>query len=152
MKKIILVSSLFALAIFLAAALTVEAAPRTITADEADMIAGFDRPTYGWARVNDNNEITGYRGVNYFLGYSEKRYLNPLKIDDLNFFWGFGTQALVLPYIGGGVDFTLGQRDDGSFFSIGGGIHLSATRVYSIARGNISPLTFLPSISLSYRF
>ena len=124
---------------------TVEAAPEPITMNDNDMMVGLDRPTVGWATTNDAGEITGYRGVNLGLGYSEKRYFNSLTMEEFNTYWGFGTTALILPYIEVGGDYPFARRDDGSFFSVGGAI---SANVYW-EEPYVVPI---PRLSLSYHF
>ena len=103
--------------------------PERIMIEDADMMAGFDLPTVGWARANEEGEIIGYRGVNLGLGYSEKRYFEPMEFEEFNVFWGFGTVALILPYVEIGGDYAFAQRDDGSFFTVGAAVGLYSGRV-----------------------
>ena len=103
--------------------------PVRIMIEDADMMAGFDLPTVGWARANEEGEIIGYRGVNFGLGYSEKRYFDPMEFEEFNPYWGFGTVALIIPYVEVGGDYAFAQRDDGTFFTVGGAIGLYTVRV-----------------------
>lgn len=57
-------------------------------------------------QYNENNKITGFKGFNFRLGYSERRYFKPLKVSSLNPYYEFGTVLLIAPYAKIGVDYT----------------------------------------------
>ena len=132
-RKIVIFGVLLIAASLLFGFTTVQAdeheSPERIMIEDADMMAGFDLPTVGWARANEEGEIIGYRGVNFGLGYSEKRYFDPMEFEEFNPYWGFGTVALIIPYVEVGGDYAFAQRDDGTFFTVGGAIGLYTVRV-----------------------
>lgn len=75
---------------------------------EKELILGWDKPSLGWVRYNDEGEITGYRGVNIWLGYSSRTYFEPgVEYYSLNPFWGWGTVAIITPYAEAGVDYII---------------------------------------------
>lgn len=60
-----------------------------------------------WAEFNENDEITGYNGINLLgLGYASTNYFKPLELNDWNPYWHWGTVLLFIPYVGLGIDYT----------------------------------------------
>ena len=82
---------------------------------------GLDAPFVGWLNPNlvdkQSGEIVSDLGINLGLGVSYRRYFNPLQTNQLNPYWAAGTVALIIPYLGIGVDFVW---DSGFYF--GGGL------------------------------
>ena len=119
--------------------------PQSLSIEDTDMVVGFDRPSVGWAKANEQGQIIGYRGICLLLGYSEKRYFEPLKMGEFNPYWGFGTASLIMPFVEVGGDYPFARRDDGSFFTVGGAlaVHTYWETPYLIP---------LPRISISYHF
>ena len=72
------------------------------TTQEWDRYIGLSLPVFGWGLENEDNEIVGYRGIG--AGYAVKHYYKPLRIEEANFYWHWGT-ILYLPYIGVGVEY-----------------------------------------------
>lgn len=67
------------------------------TAEFKIQTIGFTLPTFGSIKYNSSKQIIALEGINFFLGYSYRRYLSPLHTG-LNFFWGGGTFVLIVPY------------------------------------------------------
>ena len=81
---------------------------------------GLDAPLVGWLNPNlidKSGPIISNLGVNYGLGVSYRRYFNPVQTNQFNTYWGVGTVALIIPYLGIGGDYV---RDNG--FYLGAGI------------------------------
>ena len=146
-KKLLIVCLLMGLILIFAAGVSAES---SITIEDNNMMVGLDLPTVGWAISNEVGEITGYRGVNLGLGYSEKRYFDPMKYSSFNTYWGFGTIAIIMPYGEIGGDYAFARQSDGSFFTLGGrvGLVLPLVGVEEVDM----PLLPMAGISLSYRF
>lgn len=88
---------------------------RKATSEEVSMQVGLSLPTIGFAKNNDKDEITGYHGFNYFLGYSSTYFFEPLEINTWNNYYHWGTVLFVIPYIGIGSEY---QGENGFFASI----------------------------------
>ncbi|GEM_PF-621900 len=157
-NRLIIFSLILMVSLFLAADVTsaqyLPGAQSTMSINETDMMIGLDLPTIGWATSNAAGEITGYRGANLAIGYSEKRYFEPLRYMDLNPYWGFGTVALISPYAQIGFDYPFARMDDGSFFAVGAhiGFALNLARQLGIDIGIGSDAYPLGMLSVSYRF
>jgi hypothetical protein len=81
---------------------------------------GLDAPLVGWLNPNlidKSGPIISNLGVNYGLGISYRRYFNPVQTNQFNPYWGAGTVALIIPYLGIGGDYVW---DNGFYF--GGGL------------------------------
>jgi len=81
---------------------------------------GLDAPLVGWLNPNlidKSGPIISNLGVNYGLGISYRRYFNPVQTNQFNPYWGAGTVALIIPYLGIGGDYVW---DSGFYF--GGGL------------------------------
>ncbi len=115
------------------------------------MTAGLNMPSIGWVIEDEMGHITGYRGVNLFLGYSEKRYFEPLQHRSFNPYWGWGTVSLISPYLKMGGEYSFRLRDDGSFWSAGGLVGISAGDFVGLfnIKSNFIPLVL---VTLSYHF
>ncbi|HAA86374.1 MAG TPA: hypothetical protein DCE14_08540 [Kosmotogaceae bacterium] len=62
--------------------------------------AGLDTIIYGWPEFNELGQMTKLQGIS-FLGYNWRTYFNPVQIQQVNFYWEWGIQALVLGVQGG---------------------------------------------------
>lgn len=58
-----------------------------------------------WTRRNANNEIVGYMGIAWTIGYYSKHYFNPVATGAWNTFWHWGTAYLIIPWIGVGTEY-----------------------------------------------
>lgn len=85
-------------------------------------IVGFDFPTYGWAQYNDQNQLTGWQGINYGLGYSQINYFDPLVMGEFNPFWEFGTTGVIVPYLAVGGEYPYELEGDRGYLSFRAGI------------------------------
>jgi hypothetical protein len=75
---------------------------------------GLDNPFIGLLQRNSSGQIDADLGVSLGIGISYKRYFSSLKFnrdfdpsitENLSPFWAVGTFALVMPYVGVGVDY-----------------------------------------------
>ncbi|PRX31813.1 hypothetical protein BX659_105144 [Orenia metallireducens] len=102
----------------------------------AEMMIGLDLPHVGWAKRNEEELITVYKGFNLALGYSQKNYFElGLRVGQFNPYWGWGTILLIIPYVEVGRDYIFTPNEEGNFWTAGGAIGLYGAR-----------------LSLSYRF
>ncbi len=127
MKKIMTILSTVVLWTLLLASISF--ASGTVIEGEGDTMIGLDFPTYGWSVTNERGEVIGYRGVNLGIGYSAKNYFSPLEYDKFNSFWGWGTVAILVPYVEIGGDYVFTPSDHGSFWAVGGAIGLYSVRL-----------------------
>ncbi|MFW6257066.1 MAG: hypothetical protein ACOC2O_02880 [Bacillota bacterium] len=149
-RKILIMSLLVTLSFFVFSGTSF--ADEHLNPDHTEMMIGFDFPTVGWAMSNSAGEINGYRGANFMIGYSEKRYFESLRFREFNPYWGWGTVALISPYIEVGGDYPFARQEDGSFFAVGAHIGVGANlgNLNDLGyEGNIFPI---PLVSFSYRF
>jgi len=138
MKKSLLI--VFTLVVSLFLLTTVAGAEGELIEKSSDKMIGFDMPSYGWAQHNEQGQITGYKGFNFGLGYSEKIYFEPgLKEGEWNNYWGWGTVLVLVPYGEVGTEYVFAKQDNGAFWTAGGSLQM---------------ITILPSASLkaSYHF
>ena len=69
-------------------------------------VVALDFPAVGGVKhASRNGRITSAFGVNLGLGISYKGYFNPVRTNRFNPWWGIGTVALIVPYVGIGVDY-----------------------------------------------
>ncbi|MEM2368643.1 MAG: hypothetical protein QXQ50_10470 [Candidatus Bathyarchaeia archaeon] len=63
------------------------------------LVIGLDFPTIGWVRYDKDGAIRGTWGFNLGLGISSRTYTakDGLQPEKLNFFWGWGTLAILFP-------------------------------------------------------
>lgn len=65
----------------------------------------LDIPAVSMVHHNDNKTIWGFTGINTGFGISHRQYFEPLKAGKWNTSWEIGTIALIVPYIGIGMDY-----------------------------------------------
>lgn len=123
MKRFIIIL-LGTMAIFILSSTIVGASNDIVMEGEADTMIGLDFPSYGKAKINDQNQVVGYEGFNLGLGYSAKNYFDPLKKEEFNPYWGWGTVILIIPYGEIGGDYVFKPNEDGDFWTIGGSVGL----------------------------
>ena len=70
---------------------------------------------FEWSKYNQHNELIGFRGICWGLGFISKNYFNPPSKEAWNGFWHWGTVYLILPFIGVGTEYTT----DHVFFEVG---------------------------------
>ncbi len=131
MKKLTyLVAALLILCFLTVGAEADENLEQVITRDRGpSTIIGFDLPTIGWARYDAKDRLVGWRGINLGIGYSQKTYFDPLKMDQFNPFWEVGTIALIIPYLGIGAEYPFAVGDEGNYVSFSGAIGLYVARI-----------------------
>jgi len=76
-------------------------------AHKKPLIAGYHFPVYGEAALDVFGNITAWTGPNVFLGWTWKNYFQPLELQKVNFFYEFGTEIVVMPYVGIGFDYAI---------------------------------------------
>ncbi|AZR72855.1 hypothetical protein BBF96_05300 [Anoxybacter fermentans] len=94
--------------------------------EKPEYIIGINNfPNFGWAQYNKEGKITGYKGINVLLGYSQKMYFEPgIKLNSFNPFWGLGTVGLIIPYGVVGVEYAIPVDDEKNYFTISAEIGL----------------------------
>lgn len=77
-------------------------------------------PTIGWTRFNENGQLVAVTGFNLGLGYSARyfRTEDGLQPDRFNNYWGWGTVALIIPYIEFGWLYAMPMGSKGGLFVI----------------------------------
>ena len=65
----------------------------------------FVFPVIATLKKDEQGNILGSKGWGGFLGYYNKTYRKPFKIDAWNPYWHWGTSYFVLPYIGIGTEY-----------------------------------------------
>ena len=103
---------LFLICVLLALSLTV------LAMSEKPTLISLGLPTYGFAKLNDAGQITGFSGPNLALGWSWKTYFEPLVPDQFNLYWNIGALLVIIPYIGVGGDYAM-VLSDGNMLLIG---------------------------------
>ena len=99
-----------------------EAAPNQSELPNFEWGLGLGPPNIAFqVEQNEQGRIVSVRGINLALGYSAKHYFDPVEYEEFNPFWHWGTVALIIPYIGVGVDYVF----DSGFYIGGGTIYLA---------------------------
>jgi len=75
---------------------------------------GFSFPAFGWVTLRDDGRVDRVSGFNVALGLSYRKYPQGLTPGRFNFFWGYGTLAVVLPYIEAGGTFPFALNEAGT--------------------------------------
>ena len=104
MKKLLLILVVFGLAV------AVFSEPLLVWPDKTHgkpLVAGLYSPVYGEAKLDVFGNITGWTGPNLGLGWTWKTYFSPLELQKVNFYYEFGTNVVIFPYIGVGFDYAL---------------------------------------------
>ena len=119
--------------------------------ENREMVIGLNFPAIGWAQYNESGAITGYKGINIELGYTDKRYMEAgIKQGKFNTFWSWGTTDLIRPYANIGVDYPFAlNTETGDFWTATGAI--GAKINFNDSFENVSPEA-LPWIGVSYHF
>lgn len=102
-------------------------APLAWSQTQPSWLMGFDLPTIGWVRYDKDGAIRGTWGINLGLGVSSRTFTakDGLQPERLNFFWGWGTVGLIIPYLELGVTYPLPIDTDKLFcISAGGAVVL----------------------------
>lgn len=75
-------------------------------------------PLVGLAQLTSTGNVNKIQGVNILLGFSYREYIGPdgMEPGRFNFYWGFGTIALIIPYWELGLSYSLGKN---LFFDLG---------------------------------
>jgi len=86
-------------------------------------VIGFSLPTIGVVHYNEAEQITSVTGFNIGLGYSARYFYaeDGLQPNRFNGYWGWGTIALILPYIEFGTAYPIpvGRGDQYIVFDLG---------------------------------
>ena len=75
--------------------------------------------TFRFPLANEHGNLIGYRGFNITLGYNRLNYFRPVRTLNFNPYWTWGTNFLVIPYVGWGTDYYFSRH-----VYVGGGITL----------------------------
>ncbi len=90
-------------------------------AGEPGMTVGLGSlPTIGWTHFDDGGNLVRVTGLNLALGYSA-RYYTPddgLRPDRFNNYWGWGTFALIIPYLEFGWLYAIPMGEGPQLFTI----------------------------------
>jgi len=65
----------------------------------------FELPALSIVHNDENKQVTSYTGVNWAMGFTHRMFFEPLKVNEVNTNWEFGTIFLLLPYAGIGADY-----------------------------------------------
>ena len=109
MKKLLLLFVVLGLAVALFSE------PLIVWPDKAHgkpLVAGLHSPVYGEAKLDVFGNITGWTGPNLGLGWTWKTYFSPLELQKVNFYYEFGTNLVIFPYIGAGFDYALVRQNN----------------------------------------
>ena len=74
---------------------------------------GFSFPTFGWVHLNEAGQVEYVNGFNFALGISHRTYPNGLAPGKFNFYWGWGTLVVIVPYFEGGVTYPISLGEAG---------------------------------------
>lgn len=82
------------------------AALATSTQTNVDHVIGAGLIAFGWVQYDDGI-LRSITGVNWTLGFSRRHFTaeDGLRPDRFNFYWGWGTMFLLLPYLEVGVTY-----------------------------------------------
>jgi hypothetical protein len=99
--------------------LLVLAAAPAVGAEPVDRVIGLAFPTFGWIDYNDDGALAKVSGINLGLGYSVRYFsTDPWIPEELNFYWGWGTVALIVPYIEFGFSYPIPISDGDRYLVI----------------------------------
>jgi hypothetical protein len=88
-----------------------------------ERVLGLGFPTIGRIHYDDDGALAKLTGFNLGLGYSVRYFsTDPWKPEELNFFWGWGTIALIVPYIEFGFSYPIPISDGDRFLVIDFGL------------------------------
>lgn len=77
-------------------------------------------PSVGWTHFDDAGNLVRVTGFNLALGYSARYFTGAggLQPDSFNFYWGWGTVILLLPYVEFGWLYTIPMGERSQYFVI----------------------------------
>lgn len=79
--------------------------------DGYETAVGWGDVGYAWnVETDDSGAITRIQAINIQIGYTDKRYFDPVSIGSFNLFWGWGTTGVLLPWLGVGGDYFINER------------------------------------------
>jgi len=90
---------------------------------------GLAFPTFGTIHYSDEGLINKMTGFNLALGYSARYYRDGLVPEDFNTYWGWGTLALLIPYVEFGVSYPFEVGDKGNLLVLDLGLIYIAPRI-----------------------
>ncbi len=140
----------FLLAVVFLFVVALMADPLIVWPDKAHgkpLVAGLHSPVYGEAKLDVFGNITGWAGPNLGLGWTWKTYFSPLELQKVNFYYEFGTNIIIFPYIGAGFDYALVLQNSQTLL-VGAGVAASPLQVISAI---FSPATIPASIASAIR-
>ncbi len=78
---------------------------------EYDSALGWGEIGYAWrVHTDDSGAVTRLQAVNWALGYTDKRYFEPVSVGSFNLWWGWGTVSVLVPWIGIGGDYYVNEQ------------------------------------------
>lgn len=110
--------------------------------------AGLSLLLFGSAMYGDNGQITGYQGLNLLLSYTAQYYFNKvgIQLNQFNWFWQWGTVALILPCIGVGRDYVIPI-----YIGVGGDYVIPTSKTSDLVL-TIGTIYFHPYAGISFDF
>lgn len=78
-----------------------------VFAQEKKYVAGFDATVLVGKTKMAEGGVKSVLGISPGLGIGYKSYFKPLTQDNYSIYWDIGTDVLVLPFLGLGVDYRL---------------------------------------------
>jgi len=107
------VATVLALGLVFSASLALGAQTRA-DGEQFERVLGVGLPSIGRVHYGEDGLINRMTGFNIALGYSVRYYNDGLLPDEFNWFWGWGTVALLLPYVEFGVTYPLVVGEKGN--------------------------------------
>ncbi len=146
MKKLLLLFVVLGLAVALFSE------PLIVWPDKAHgkpLVAGLHSPVYGEAKLDVFGNITGWTGPNLGLGWTWKTYFSPLELQKVNFYYEFGTNLVIFPYVGAGFDYALVLQNNQTLL-LGAGVAASPLQILSaVLAPTTIPASIISAIKLS---
>ena len=94
-----------------------------------EKLFGLSFPSFGTVHYNDEGLINKFTGFNLALGYSARFYNDGFVVEDFNTYWGWGTWALLIPYVEFGVSYPFVVGDKGNLLVLDLGLFYIAPRI-----------------------
>ena len=112
------------------------ASPATTTQTNADNTIGVGLIAFGWVHYDDGILRT-ITGVNWALGFSTRHFTaeDGLRPDRFNFYWGWGTMLLLLPYLEAGVTYLFPVANGIEYIAFDIGVIIGGWRIGGFALG-----------------
>lgn len=106
--------------------------PSTKLEAQPGTVVGLGFPTVGQVNYGDSGYAQSFTGGNLLLGYSSRNYTDGLRSGQFNFYWGWGTFALILPYFEAGYTYATPIADGTQLLTVDIGV------IYIVPRISVS--------------